>query len=105
VYTRASELSDEPPGCIVLTRDPDIDSELCFVEHPEAIVVSIMDLCHTEDITSLQISRGAQHSSLVPARSHDVLEGLNRRIPTKQNVNKLAILTVECRNCNLDIHV
>lgn len=45
--------------CIVLARDPDIDSELYFVEDLEAIFVSIMDLCHADGSTSLQISRGA----------------------------------------------
>ena len=52
MYTRASELSDEPPNCIVLARDPDIDSELCLVEHLDAIFISFMDLCHTDVSTS-----------------------------------------------------
>jgi hypothetical protein len=43
--------------------------------------------------------------SLVPIRTHSVLEGLNREIPIEQSVSRNAVLIAESRNCNLDIRV
>jgi hypothetical protein len=37
LLTRALELSDEPPKCMILARDPEVYSELYFPEHLEAI--------------------------------------------------------------------
>lgn len=102
VYDRALEVSDEPPFFLVIARDPDDDAEQCFVEHLESLVISMMDLCHTKDSKSLQLTRGAQHSSLLSSRDHDKLEGLNRMIPVKQSATR-AKGYVECRNCNADI--
>lgn len=102
VYDKALEISDEPPLFLVLARDPDEDAELCFVEHLETLVISMMDLCHSKDAPSLQIARGAQHPSLHSARKHEKLEGLNRLVPVKQNCRRTSE-TIECRNCGLSV--
>lgn len=49
----------------------------------------MMDLCHSKDGKSLQLARGAQHSSLLSAQTHTKLEGLNRVMPVKQTEEAL----------------
>lgn len=100
-YPDAVELSSEAPLIIRMAEDP--EDEWGLKEHLETFVVLTLDLAHRcEHSKTLGLTNALADPAVLDAIDHNLLVGLNRRLPICQAVAKRSGDEFECRYCDLD---
>lgn len=100
-YPDAIELSSEAPLIIRMAEDP--EDEWGLKEHLESFVLITLDLAHRcEHSKTLGLTNALADPAVLDATDHNLLVGLNRRLPICQGVAKRRGEVFECRYCDLD---